>query len=121
MLRVLSMTVHLGPVEPSFHVRGGANAQPGNGLDYNPRCLRRDISSYSSRTWNTLDDVVGLIKNYTEIGPFQNAMQGDPASDYLGVHGGGHFTFNGDPGGVRTTPHYYLTARGTRSKTNKHF
>lgn len=99
------MTVHLGPVDPSFKAPG-VKAQSGNGLDYNPRCLRRDISSYVSRRWTSLSEVVGLIKNYTHIGPFQNTMQGDPASDYLGVHGGGHFVFNGDPGGVRITPSY---------------
>ena len=98
-----SMTVHLGPVTPSLNIPG-LEAQRGNGLDYNPRCLRRDISTYVSLTWTKTSDVLRLVQNYTEIGPFQDVMQGFSKEEHLGVHGGGHYTIGGDPGGVCTLP-----------------
>lgn len=97
------MTVHLGPVDPSLQIHG-LKAQPGNGLDYNPRCLRRDISSYVSMMWTKTSDVMRLLKNYTEIGPFQDVMQGFSPEEHFGVHGGGHYTIGGDPGGVCEKP-----------------
>lgn len=42
----------------------------------------------------TTDKIVSLMTNYTDIGSFQTKMQG-PES----VHGAGHFTIAGDPGG----------------------
>lgn len=94
------MSVNLGPVSPTLKIPG-LKPQPGNGLNYNPRCLRRDISSYVSMRWTKTSDVTGLIKNYTDIGPFQDTMQGNLTSGNIGVHGGGHYTIGGDPGGVR--------------------
>lgn len=93
--------MHLGPVSPNYQ-SPGIKPQPGNGLGYNPRCLRRDITSYTSEKWTSVNDVVGLIKNYTDVGHFQRAMEGIPLTDYLGVHGGGHAVLGGDPGSVRT-------------------
>jgi len=95
-----SMSMKLGPVGPTLRILG-LKPQPGNGLDYNPRCLRRDISSYVSMRWTKSSDVTGLITNYTDIGSFQDTMQGNFTSDNIGVHGGGHYTIGGDPGGVR--------------------
>lgn len=94
------MSVNLGPVDPAYQSLG-IKPQNGTGLDYNPRCLRRDISSYAAKKWTSLDDVTGLINNYTDISHFQNAMQGTPQTKVIGVHGGGHFTLGGDPGSVR--------------------
>ncbi|ODM19357.1 hypothetical protein SI65_05975 [Aspergillus cristatus] len=93
-----NMSVNLGPVGPTLKIPG-LKPQPGNELDYNPRCLRRDISSYVSMRWTKTSDVTGLIKNYTDIGPFQDTMQGNLTSGDIGVHGGGHYTIGGDPGG----------------------
>lgn len=93
------MTVNLGPVSPTLKIPGLA-AQKGNGLDYNPRCLRRDISVNASMGWTKTSDVVDLIQNYTDIASFQATVQGNFPVGYLGVHTAGHFTIGGDPGGV---------------------
>lgn len=39
-----------------------------------------------------------LLTNHTEISSFQDRMQGDFPNEYIGVHTGGHFWVNGDPG-----------------------
>ena len=70
------MSVNLGPVGPALKIPG-LKPQSGNRLDYNPRCLRRHISSYVSMRLTKASDVTGLIKNYTEICPFQDTMQGN--------------------------------------------
>jgi tyrosinase len=69
------------------------------GLGYNPRCLRRDISSAASTGWTKDSDVADLIKNYKDFTSFSTRMQGDFGNGFLGVHTGGHFTIGGDPGG----------------------
>lgn len=92
------MTVNLGPVNPTLD---GVPAQQGNGLNYNPRCLRRDISVNASMEWTKTSDVTSLIKENSDIYWFQTIMQGEFGKGSLGVHGGGHFTIGGDPGGVR--------------------
>lgn len=91
------MTVNLGPVDPTL-------AEPevkstGAGSAYNPRCLKRDISSWVSSQWNTDANSTTLITQNPDIYWFQTVMQGDFANGVYGVHTGGHFTFGGDPGG----------------------
>jgi tyrosinase len=70
-----------------------------NGLGYNPRCIIRDVSSYVSRNWTKDSDIYDLIVGYTDILSFQDRMQGDFNTGYLGIHSGGHYTDGGDPGG----------------------
>jgi tyrosinase len=90
--------VNLGPVFPSLKIPGLV-AQNGTGLNYNPRCLRRDISKEAAK-WTTTEQVVDLIKNETDIWDYETTMQGDFPSGFLGLHSGGHYTIGGDPGGV---------------------
>ena len=72
-------SLHLGPVD-------FAPVDGDNGLDYNPRCLTRDISLFwSNHTKPT--DVTSLISGCTDLGCFDTALE---AID--GVHAGGHFT-----------------------------
>ena len=72
-------TVTLGPV--AF-----APIDGDNGLDYNPRCLSRDISLvWSNQTKPT--DVTSLISSCADLGCFDTVLE---AID--GVHAGGHFT-----------------------------
>ncbi|KAI5779941.1 hypothetical protein DFH27DRAFT_364301 [Peziza echinospora] len=92
------MVVNLGPVIAS--TLPGVNKNPlANGLGYNPRCLRRDISNYSSSRWSRTIDIAELILSNPTISKFQTRMQGDFANGFLGVHSAGHFTIAGDPGG----------------------
>ncbi|KAI9929412.1 hypothetical protein ASPWEDRAFT_51984 [Aspergillus wentii DTO 134E9] len=90
-------TVNLGPVQP-IEKLPGLVAQNGSGLNYNPRCLRRDISAYCAQ-WTTTEVVMDLLVNQTTILNFQNKMQGlvNSTDFYLGLHGGGHYTIGGDP------------------------
>ncbi|GES57103.1 tyrosinase [Aspergillus terreus] len=90
-------TVNLGPVNPTLQVPRVV-AQNGSGLEYNPRCLRRDISTDAAR-WTATPYVLDLIVNKTTITTFQNDLQGDFPKGLFGVHAGGHFTIGGDPGG----------------------
>ena len=71
----------------------------GNGLAYNPRCVRRDINSYVSKGWTKDSDTFNLIVRSKDVGAFQTTMQGDFAAGDYGVHTAGHFTYQGDPAG----------------------
>ncbi len=75
-------TVNLGPL--AF-----APVDGDNGLDYNPRCLSRDLSLvWSNNTKPT--HVVSLISGCADLGCFDTVLE---ALD--GVHAGGHFTIGG--------------------------
>ncbi|KAI1842959.1 hypothetical protein JX266_010812 [Neoarthrinium moseri] len=85
-------TVNMGPI--------GAR----NPLDYNPRCLKRDLNSDICARWASIRNTTQVITDTSDIELFQAMLQGDPRyakSAVLGlaVHGGGHFTIGGDPGG----------------------
>jgi len=94
-----NMKVNLGPVAPalSFVTPNPAT----NGLGYNPRCLRRDISAWAAQRASTDQNTTDLITQNTNIADFQNAMQGafNQGLPLLGVHTAGHFWVAGDPGG----------------------
>lgn len=65
----------------------------GSGLDYNPRCLKRDVSLFFSNTTKPTD-VIPLITDNDNLEAFSDFFQLP-----LGLHGGGHCTIGGDPGG----------------------
>lgn len=92
-----NMTVNLGPVAPTL-AEPGVVAAPGL-YAYNPRCLKRDISSWVSSRWTTDKNSSDLITLSRDILSFQTTMQGDFPNGVYGVHTGGHFTIGGDPGG----------------------
>ncbi|PVH67724.1 putative tyrosinase, partial [Cadophora sp. DSE1049] len=97
-----NMTVNLGPV--SLPLSGGAT-QTGTGLDYNPRCLKRDIGTAVNQQYANFTSIISLILQNKNIADFQMTMQGVPGSGVIGVHGGGHYTIAGDPGAdVFTSP-----------------
>lgn len=98
-----NMSVNLGPVAPAL-TDVPTNPQA-DGLGYNPRCLRRDISTWCGQT--ALQDVntTDLIVQNTNIGDFQTVMQGLFTQGLIGVHTAGHFLVGGDPGGdIFTSP-----------------
>ncbi|KAL4868007.1 hypothetical protein BDV12DRAFT_109134 [Aspergillus spectabilis] len=88
--------VNLGPLAVTLLVPG-LEVQNGTGLNYNPRCLRRDINP-DAASWTTIDKVLDVF-DYTDISGFQSRLQGDFPNGYLGVHSGGHYTISGDPAG----------------------
>ncbi|KAK9442113.1 uncharacterized protein VB005_03168 [Metarhizium brunneum] len=77
-----NLTIHLGPVAL---LPAGKN----NGLDYNPRCLVRDISPEWSKNAKPTD-VVDLIGASTNIESFDVKLEG-----LDGVHAAGHFGVGG--------------------------
>lgn len=95
-----NMTVHLGPVVlPQY---GSPNfTSAANPLADNPRCLKRDLNGYVTKKWSSFRNSTRLIADYDTIELFQAYMQGDTryVLGELGVHGGGHYTIGGDPGG----------------------
>lgn len=91
------MSLNLGPVSPTL---AEPEVVPVSSLgQYNPRCLKRDVSSWVSSRWNKDSDSESLITGTSDIYWFQTNMQGDFANGVYGVHTGGHFTIGGDPGG----------------------
>jgi len=94
------MVVHLGPVSPAVNPAPPANPRT-DGYGDNPRCLRRDMSNQLTSKYARTQDIVSLIENSADIGTFQNVMQGTGGGGLagMGVHGAGHFTIAGDPGG----------------------
>lgn len=90
------MQVHLGPA--SLAVPGGDVVVADNPLDYNPRCLKRDLTDAINREFATWGTTLDLILNTDNVADFQLQMQGIPGSGNLGVHGGGHYAMGGDPG-----------------------
>ncbi|CAI6342487.1 unnamed protein product [Periconia digitata] len=89
------MTVNLGPVQ--LLLPGNQTIANGDGLSYNPRCLKRDLTWEINRRYANATTVVDtLIKS--DINDFQLTLQGMPDTGELGAHGGGHFTFGGDAG-----------------------
>ncbi|TVY52368.1 Tyrosinase-like protein orsC [Lachnellula cervina] len=102
LLPCFHSTVHLGPVDATLAESGIVD---NNGTSYNPRCLKRDVSSWVSTRWSTEENSTTLITENSDIDSFQDTMQGDFDAGEYGVHGGGHFTIGGDPGGdIYTSP-----------------
>jgi len=81
-----------------LQIPGGLPKNPqADGLGYNPRCLRRDISLQAANATSDYE-VVNLIKNNKDIATFQAVYQGEFAKGSMGVHTGGHYTMGGDAG-----------------------
>lgn len=82
------------------------NLGPGTSLEYNPRCLRRDVSRSNAQEC-VAAKTLPVITRSQDIGTFQNTLQSFP-----GIHANGHFTVGGDPGGdIRASagePMFYL-------------
>lgn len=94
------MKLNLGPV--ALDAPGGARftAPTGNSLDYNPRCLKRDLTDEILRLYVNATSVLNTIVQSPDIAAFQSIMQGPVINGQklIGIHGGGHFSLGGDPG-----------------------
>lgn len=93
----VNMSVNLGPV--ALDVPGGLHfeAPTGNPLDYNPRCLKRDLTDEINQSYVNATSILNNILLAQDIFTFQKMMQ-SPAPGKLGIHGGGHYSLGGDPG-----------------------
>lgn len=74
-----NMSVNLGPV--ALDLPGGVSegAPSGNPLDWNPRCLKRDLVDEVNRRFANASSVLGLLGERT-VYDFQMRMQGVPGS-----------------------------------------
>lgn len=86
--------INLGPIQ-SLDVTVPPNPWA-NGLGYNPRCIKRDISTQSSLETND-QFVSDLIKNSATVSAFQNTLQ-NPEPGRLRIHLAGHNIIGGDAG-----------------------
>lgn len=99
-------TVNLGPVFPGSTcapLNPNMEFGPTFGLGHNPRCITRDVTSFTSEGWLKDDDIVALIQEPT-YQKFWETLQGGAPPDnfkngFMGVHTAGHFILGGDPGG----------------------
>ncbi|KAE8346534.1 hypothetical protein BDV24DRAFT_175520 [Aspergillus arachidicola] len=88
--------LNLGPA--ALSLPGGNMTAAANPLTYNPRCLKRSLTTEILQRYNTFPKIVELILDNDDIWDFQMTMQGVPGSGSIGVHGGGHYSMGGDPG-----------------------
>jgi len=88
-----NMTVYLGPMSPVAQPAPPRNPLA-SGYGSNPRCIRRDITNYLSKRYGKTSDIASTITYFDKVLDFQNYMQSGS-----GIHGVGHFTVAGDPGG----------------------
>jgi tyrosinase len=98
------MSVNLGPI--SLDSPGGETITNPNGpLSYNPRCLKRDLSSEVNRRYSNASSILSNILKPQNVADFQLQIQGKPGTGTIGIHGGGHYSLGGDPGrDVFTSP-----------------
>ena len=91
------MTLHLGPVFPAMDGLK-ASTSPDGPLGYNPRCLSRDLSSYTASTWFTSESLLNATvgDGSASIEIFQNELQGRFSDGFLGMHSSGHFSVGGE-------------------------
>ncbi|KAL2264061.1 hypothetical protein VTK26DRAFT_2847 [Humicola hyalothermophila] len=87
-----NFTVNMGPI---------GSRDP---LAYNPRCFKRDLNTDICSRWASIRNTTEAILDSPDITIFQAILQGDtrwPEGRTVGmaVHGGGHFSIGGDPGG----------------------
>ncbi len=91
------MSVNLGPV--NLALPGGAvGSNPAGPFAYNPRCLKRDLTTKINQMFANATAIVSNILVPTDIDAFQMQMQGIPGTGNIGIHGGGHYSMGGDPG-----------------------
>ncbi|KAG8670861.1 hypothetical protein FPOAC2_04164 [Fusarium poae] len=93
---------NLGPPSPGM-VGMEATKTP---LEYNPRCLRRDLSSYSVDQWLNLPNLLNITigKASHSIQAMQDEFQGRFTDKFLGMHAAGHFTMGGDSADLFSSP-----------------
>lgn len=79
------MSVNLGPF--ALDVPGGISVGPpsGNPLDYNPRCLKRDLVDEINQRYANASSVLNLILKSKNVYDFQMTMQGVPGSGDVSI------------------------------------
>ncbi|KAL2210125.1 Di-copper centre-containing protein [Sarocladium strictum] len=104
------ITINLGPVVPGMQGYEPISSDP---YAHNPRCLRRDLTSYATSNWmtspNLLNITIGAASSTIQL--FQDELQGRFADGFLGMHSSGHFAAGGDASDFFTStndPSFFL-------------
>jgi tyrosinase len=90
----------------------GQAASPANG--YNPRCVVRDLTSYSTTTWMTYENLRNLTygPGAADIAVWQDELQGRGfGGGFMGVHAAGHYAMGGNAADLWSSnndPAFYL-------------
>ncbi|KAJ4129046.1 hypothetical protein NW768_007575 [Fusarium equiseti] len=93
---------NLGPPSPGMDGMEATKTP----LNYNPRCLRRDLTPYAVEQWMTLPNLynVTLGKASHSIKAMQDEFQGRFGDRFLGMHAAGHFIMGGDASDLYSSP-----------------
>ncbi|KAF2751521.1 Di-copper centre-containing protein [Sporormia fimetaria CBS 119925] len=93
------MNITLGPLMPTMDPALRIPSNPSrDGYGNNPRCLRRDVSNYYTQTVLAPAELAAHITTSSSITTFQDTLQADTPQK-AAIHGAGHFSIWGDPGG----------------------
>ncbi|KAH7378447.1 hypothetical protein DE146DRAFT_320127 [Phaeosphaeria sp. MPI-PUGE-AT-0046c] len=93
---------NLGPINPAM----AGQAKVNETFAHNPRCLRRDLTTFASSNWLTNENLYNLTLGPAaeSIAAFQNELQGRFDDGFLGMHGAGHYSIGGDAGDLYSSP-----------------
>lgn len=97
-----SLQINLGPISPTM---AGETKVP-SPLAWNPRCAKRDLTTYASTSWLTLSNLHNITQGDAShtISLFQDELQGRFTDGVLGLHAAGHFAIGGDAGDFYSSP-----------------
>jgi tyrosinase len=97
-----SLQINLGPLSPGM----AGETKVATPFAYNPRCAKRDLTTYSSTNWLTYSNLYNIT-----LGPasgnielFQNELQGRFPEGLLGLHAAGHYAIGGDASDFYSSP-----------------
>lgn len=78
----VSVQLNLGPISPTI---AGAN-KSASALAWNPRCAKRDLTNFASKTWFTFENLYNITLGAAskDISSFQNELQGRFTDGFLG-------------------------------------
>lgn len=104
------MQVNIGPMQP---LMDGMGPSVNTTNDYNPRCLRRDVTSYVTTMWGTAESLLNVTLGNASatVGAFQMEIDGYSLPVDLGFHGMGHAAMAADGADLYTSPNdpvFYL-------------
>lgn len=87
---------NLGPFSPAMDGVVRVNSS----FEYNPRCLKRDLTTFASTNWFTTENLCNITLDPASenIATFQTEMQGRFDKGFLGFHVAGHLAIGGDAG-----------------------
>lgn len=98
-----SVQINLGPVRPNMDTLVPSPTGP---LGPNPRCIRRDLSSWVFSRWFTAANLLNVTAGPASwsIGSMQAEFQGRFGDGFVGLHTAGHLGVGAEAGDVFSSP-----------------